>query len=289
MTKKLYRTRPWGVIDLMFLGLMGGVLWLCAHLELGRSWDWNFVGRVLARWDEAHGGYVPGIIGQGLPNTLRLALWSMVLASLIGLGAGLARVSKKKLVSFWARGYVELVRNTPPLVLIFVIYFFLAGQILTGLGLDHAVNSMPEWGRDFVRTVFSQPERIGEFLAALVMLAVYEGAYIVEIVRSGIQSVESGQWEAAYALGLTPLQSMRTVILPQALRRIAPALAGQFISTIKDSAIVSVISIPELTFEAMELSSSTTHSLEVWSVVLVLYLSLCLLLSVGVRLLERAA
>ena len=123
-------------------------------------------------------------------------------------------------------------------------------------------------------------------MSALVTLALFEGAYITEIVRSGIESIEKGQWEASYALGLSRRQQIMHVILPQAIKRILPPLAGQFISTIKDSAIVSVISIQELTFQGMELMASTYLTFEVWITITVLYLMMALVLSLGVERLE---
>jgi polar amino acid transport system permease protein len=114
------------------------------------------------------------------------------------------------------------------------------------------------------------------FISGAVALAVYEGAYITEIIRAGIQSIDTGQWEAASGLGFTRAQQLRHVIFPQALRRVMPPLAGQFISTIKDSAIVSVISIQELTFQGMELMAATFLTFEVWITILTIYFVLCL-------------
>ena len=108
----------------------------------------------------------------------------------------------------------------------------------------------------------------------MITLALLEGAYIGEIVRAGINSIEKGQWEAARALGLRRWQLMRHVVLPQAFQRMIPPLAGQVISTIKDSAIVSVISIQELTFQGMELMASTYLTFEVWTTVTLLYFAL---------------
>jgi len=102
------------------------------------------------------------------------------------------------------------------------------------------------------------------FLSAVLTLSIFEGAYITEIVRAGIQSIDRGQREAAAALGFTRWQRLRHVILPQAVQRILPPLGGQFISTIKDSAIVSAISIQELTFRGMELMSATYLTFETW-------------------------
>jgi polar amino acid transport system permease protein len=117
-------------------------------------------------------------------------------------------------------------------------------------------------------------------------LGIYEGAYITEIVRAGIQSVDRGQWEAASALGFSRYQQLRHIIFPQAAKNVLPPLAGQFISTIKDSSIVSVISIQELTFQGMELMSATFLTFEVWITVMLLYLVICLVCSLAVERLE---
>ena len=135
--------------------------------------------------------------------------------------------------------------------------------------------------------LFAPVSRFTQFLSAVVTIAAFEGAYITEIIRAGIESVERGQREAAYALGLSWLDQMRLIILPQALKRILPALAGQFISTIKDSAIVAAISIQELTYQGMQLAVSTHFTFEVWLMVAVLYLVLTLTLSLGVSRLEK--
>ena len=142
--------------------------------------------------------------------------------------------------------------------------------------------------RGFLALLFAPPARLSGFLAGLATLVLYEAAYITEIVRAGIQSIEKGQWEAAHTLGLSRWQQLRCVILPQALRRILPALAGQLISTIKDSTIVSVISIPELTFRGLELMSATYLTFEVWITITALYFLLTFACSLGVKRLETA-
>jgi polar amino acid transport system permease protein len=118
------------------------------------------------------------------------------------------------------------------------------------------------------------PEQLEAFIAAVVTLGLLEGAYIGEIVRAGINSIERGQWEAARALGMRRRQLLRNVVLPQAFQKMVPPLAGQIISTIKDSAIVSVISIQELTFQGMELMAATYLTFEVWITITLLYFSL---------------
>jgi polar amino acid transport system permease protein len=181
------------------------------------------------------------------------------------------------------RTYVELVRNVPPLVLIFLFYYFLSGQVMAALGVDSFLGARSQGFQKAVALFLAPPSMFSAFVSALITLAIFEGAYITEIVRAGIQSIEKGTWEAAYALGLSRWQQLRYVILPLAAQRILPPLAGQFISTIKDSAIVSVISIPELTFQGMELMSATYLIFEVWIVVTALYLLLTLSLSLALE------
>jgi polar amino acid transport system permease protein len=151
------------------------------------------------------------------------------------------------------------------------------------LGVSRFIESCSESTCLVLAFLFAPPSLFSPFMSALITLALFEGAYITEIVRAGIQSIERGQWEASCALGLSRWQQMRYIILPQATPRILPPLAGQFISTIKDSAIVSVISIQELTFQGMELMSATYLTFEVWITITGLYLMLTLSLSLVVE------
>jgi polar amino acid transport system permease protein len=246
------------------------------------KWDWGAVPQFLLRFDEETGGWLPNVLLFGLYNTIRLSLWGTLLATVIGLGMGLCRVSRNLFSRLIGRTYVELVRNVPPLVLIFIFYYFLSGPIMSALGIDSFLSSRSQGVQDAVALFMAPPSMFSAFVSALITLAVFEGAYITEIVRAGIQSIEKGTWEAAYAVGLSRWQLMRRVILPLAAQRILPPLAGQFISTIKDSAIVSVISIPELTFQGMELMSATYLIFEVWIVITALYLLLTLSLSLAI-------
>jgi polar amino acid transport system permease protein len=182
---------------------------------------------------------------------------------------------------------VLAVRNTPPLVLIFLFSYFLSGQLIHALGLDAAMRHMPEMLHGPAQFFFGPLGQMPGFLTAAVTLGLIEGAYVAEIVRAGVESIESGQWDAASALGLPRWRTLLHVVLPQAFQRMVPPLTGQFVSTLKDSAIVSVISIPELTFQAQELVSATYLSFEVWTLVFLLYLGLGLPCSIAARALER--
>jgi len=254
----------------ILLAAGAGMLWLVlrARATLPYDWDWSSIPQFLAY--QAVDGWHAGRLLTGLATTLRLSLWAGTLALLLGTVAGLMRVGKRLFWRLTGGSYVLFVRNTPPLVLIFLFSFFLGGQLITALGLDVSVAKMPDSYQPLAELLFGPVAQMPAFLVAVLTLGLIEGAYMAEIVRAGVQSVDKGQWDAALALGLPRLSTLRHVILPQAFRRMLPPLTGQFVSTVKDSAIVSVISIPELTFQAQELVSATYRSFEVWMLVLVL-------------------
>ena len=201
--------------------------------------------------------WTAGPIVWGVWVTVKLSLVAGIFAILLGTLAGLARLSPNPALRNLAVTYVELIRGTPLLVQIFIVYFFIG----TVLNLDR-------------------------FTAGVAALAVFTGAYVAEIVRAGISSIHKGQMEAGRSLGMTAAQTMRYVILPQAFKRVLPPLAGQFINLIKDSSLVSVISITDLTKAGREVVSSTFSPFEVWFTVALLYLVLTGTLSFLVRRLE---
>jgi polar amino acid transport system permease protein len=223
---------------------------------------------------------------EGLFTTIRLSVWSILLATILGTVAGLLRISPRLLHRLLGRTYVDSIRNLPPLVLVFIFYYFISDQIMPVLGIAEWVRGGGASLQQVVGFFFAPPARLDAFFSALAALVVFEGAYIAEIVRAGIQSVEKGQWEASRSLGLSRWHQMRRVIGPQAIQSILPPLAGQFVSTIKDSSIVAVISIQELTFQAMELMSATYLTFEIWITVTLLYLLLTLPCALAVSRLE---
>jgi polar amino acid transport system permease protein len=202
-------------------------------------------------------GIRAGLLAVGLWMTLKISALSLVIALVIGLLTGLARIAANPALRALAATYVELIRGTPLLVQIFIFYFFL-GTVL----------------------------KLSAFTAGVASLSVFTGAYVAEIIRGGIQSVPRGQMEAAQSLGMDYLSAMRFVILPQAFRKTLPALAGQFISLIKDSSLVSVMALTDLTKAGREVVSSTFSPFEVWFTVAALYLLLTGTLSILVRRLE---
>jgi polar amino acid transport system permease protein len=224
---------------------------------------------------------------QGFWTTVRLTIWGSLLAAVIGLLIGLCRISHDRFLRMVGRTYVELIRNIPPLVFIFIFYFFISSQIMPLLGLDTLVRDAGPGTMAVVDLLFGDPKLLPQFVSGLVCLAMFEAAYVAEIVRAGIQSIGKGQWEAAESLGLSRFDQMRDVVLPQAIQRTLPPLASQFISLIKDSSIVSLISIQELTFMASQVVVSTQRVFEVWITVAAMYFGLCFVFSWLFARLER--
>jgi len=255
-------------------------------VDMNYHWQWPVMFQYLVRTDG--GAWAAGSLAQGFLTTVKLSFWATALATLLGTIMGLMRVSHSLFFRLVSGSYVELVRNLPPLVLVFIVYFFIGDRIMTLFGMEALIRSASPETQAALNLLFASPARLSGFFAGLATLVLYEAAYITEIVRAGIQSIEQGQWEAAHALGLSRWQQLRWVILPQALQRVLPALAGQLISTIKDSAIVSVISIPELTFQGLELMSATYLTFEIWITITALYFILTFSVSLGIRRLEGA-
>ncbi len=203
------------------------------------------------------------IVGAGV--TLQLTAIAIILGMISGSLIGIARLSSSRIVSLLARAYVDFFRGTPLLVQIFMIYFGLPA-VARGFGL---------------RLTLSQ------FVAAILALSLNSAAYIAEIVRAGIQSIELGQREASESLGLGPVQTMRYVIFPQAFRRMIPPLGNEFISMLKDTSLVAVIGFEELFRRGQIIVASNYRAFEIYASVALVYLVLTLLSSQAFSLLER--
>ncbi len=274
------------VVVIAFVLVALGWLGLTAERRLAYHWDWPAVFAFLVRRDAA-GTIAPNLLLLGLFTTLRLAVWSLVLGLLIGTVFAAMRLARRPALRWLARIYVELVRNAPPIVLIFVFYFFVSSQIMPLLGVSAALVAAPVWLQDAVSVLLARPERADDFLSGLACLGLLAGAYITEILRAGLQSVPPSQIEAARALGMRGWPVFRTVVLPQALRNVLPALGGQLIVSIKDSSLVSLISVQELTFMTSEVSSTTQRFFEAWLFTGGLYFVICFTCAMALRLLER--
>lgn len=227
--------------------------------------DLIYMGDTLATYRE----WKVGILLIGLWITIKVSVISIFFGILIGLFAGLARISSNPALKWTSITYIEIIRGSPLLVQIFIWYFVLGTLINTILAKQNTGISIP-------------PLWFG-----VAALAFFTGAYVAEMVRAGIQSIHRGQNEAARSLGMNYVQTMMHVILPQAMRRILPPLAGQFISLIKDSSLLGIIAIRELTKATREVVTTSLQPFELWFVCALLYLGLTFGLSMFVQYLER--
>jgi len=225
---------------------------------------------------------------QGVITTLRITFFSFLLATVLGLITGLARISKNVFLHNIATLYVEVARGIPLMVLIIYIayaLFPLLVNAVAGIG-SWAASLAPN--SDLFQTVAGFNIRaVSPEGRAIVALGFGYGAFEAEVFRAGIQSISKGQMEAAKSLGMTYFQAMRFIILPQAIRRVLPPLGNDFIACLKDSSLVSVVAVNELTQMGRLRTASTFRALEVYNVVAFLYLSMTLLLSTFVRWLEN--
>ena len=262
------------------------VYWRIAY-GLEYRGDWSVIPRFLVRRDAETGRPVANFLLIGLITTLKLSIWAALLAMIAGFLMGMFRTSKNLFLQLVGRTYVELIRNLPPLVLIYIFYFFVVDQIMPLLGVETFIRTRPENVKAVLAILFAQESLFVQFISGVFTIAFFEGAYITEIVRAGIEPVERGQSEAAYSLGLSWFDKMRFIILPQAIRRVLPPLANEFINTIKYSSLASVVSIQELTYMGKQVQVATRFIFEPWITVALMYLILTLSLSLGVSRLEK--
>lgn len=241
-----------------YLFIMAGIVYVILRgaSEQGYYWQWYRVTQYL--YTIKDGTFTLGPLLEGLKITLHITWISMILTYLIGLATALLRLSDSIVGKTFARIYLEIARNTPLIVQLFFVYFVIAPV----LGIDR-------------------------LFAAILALSLFEGAYASEIYRSGIVSLHKGQWEACHSLGLTRFDSYRKVILPQAIRRVLPPLTSQTISLIKDSSLVSVIAVYEMTMQANAIVAETFLTFEIYFTIAGIYLFVTVIISQLVALLER--
>jgi polar amino acid transport system permease protein len=217
-----------------------------AFARVNYAWNWAGVWEYRAKFL------------QGWLTTVGLSLAALVVSTLIGGIAAFCLQSKTPLIEAVGRVYVELIRGTPLLVQLLIGFYVIASAI----GLEN------------------------RYLCGVLVLSLFSGAYMAEIFRGGLAAIPATQRDAARAIGLSPWQSLRLVILPQAVRLVLPAVAGQFVSLVKDSSLLSVIAISELTLNAQEVNSFTYSTLESYLPLAAGYLLLTLPLSALSRWLE---
>ena len=251
------------------------------------KWDWSAIPNYLFRYDEESQLLVPNLLVLGFLTTLRIAFWGIILASVLGVALGIARTSKRLLPRLVGWAYVGFIRNIPPVPFLFLFYFFISSQILPIISIDEFLSSASPSTIQILEILFGPANLITNFLSGLISLSLMISAYIAEIVRAGIQAIPHGQIDGGYSIGLSRFQVMRYIVLPQAFQRIVPPLAGQLIILIKDSSLVALISIQELTFMAMEIAISEQRFFEVWIFTGFMYFVVCFSLAMVFDRLER--
>lgn len=256
MLLKIVKTALAALVQIVVL--VAAVVWILdsGAQTMGYIWQWERVPDYIAFYED--GEWWPAELMEGLLVTINISLISLVATLIIGLTTALLRNSNSVVGRTLATSYVELIRNTPLLVQIYLLYFVF-GPVL---GLDR-------------------------FSTAVLALALFQGAYTAEIFRAGLNGIAKGQFEAAQSLGLSKAYTYWDVILPQVIQRTLPPLTNEVISLIKNSSIVSVMAIFDLTTEARNIVSETAMPFEIWFSVAIIYLALTLSLSAVAAWLEH--
>lgn len=244
------------IINLTLFAVIVLIIFVLGYQNLEYNWQWYRVKPFLFSFE--NGSFTKGLLLEGLIITLKISVISLVLSTLIGFVSAFARLSSSPALRLLSWIYIETIRNTPLLIQIFVIYF-----------------------------VISPVLNIPAFACAVIALSLFEGAYASEIIRSGIINIPKGQYEAAQSIGLSVPLTYTKVIIPQMLRQTLPMLTGQSVSLIKDSALVSTISIYDLTMQGQRIVSETFLTFEIWFAVAVCYLVITAGLSFAVSHLEN--
>jgi polar amino acid transport system permease protein len=236
-----------GILALGTALFVAAVIAYPGTIDWSRTWEWR------------------SQLFDGLRLTALVSSAALLLALLFGTGAGLARVSRSVVLEEASAAYVQLVRGTPFLVQIYIWYFC----------VSYALRLQDLGGSD------------NAIYVGIVGLGAFGGAYVTEIVRAGVEGVDRGQWEAARSLGLSHGQTLRHVVLPQAFRVMIPPLTGEAVSLVKESSLLSVISVAELTYHAKNMRAATFESFASLIPLAILYLCLTLPLTLLTQRLER--
>ena len=225
--------------------ILGGFAWLCVSIFTNlKDGDWNWT----RPWEFRE------LLLRGWRTTILLSLGALVGSTLVGLLLLFGQRCGLTVVKWTCRLFLEFVRETPLLVQLLVGYFVIFAPLFS--------RTFEGWGWN------------DKLVIGVILLSLFQGAYLGEILRGGVDSIPRAQWDSARAVGFTPFQIQRYVIFPQALRRVLPALAGQFVSLIKDSSLLSVIGVQEFAYQAKAYTSQTYGGLEAYVPLALGYLAL---------------
>ena len=220
------RRRPTAVDALV----VGAVLALIAYVGyrvesvLVYQWDWSAIPGYFLRRDAKTGEWVANLLLKGLAATVRIAIWGMLVATIVGVLLAFARTSRRLLPRLVGWAYVGFIRNIPPVPFLFLFYFFISSQLMPLLGIDRLLAGASPSARVVLAVLFGEVPLIPNFIAGVIALSLMMAAYVGEIVRAGIESIPKGQYEAGYTVGLTRRQILMHVVLPQAVQRVVPPL-----------------------------------------------------------------
>ena len=223
---------------------------------MGYNWQWYRVPQYF--YTVTDDGFQWGEIAYGLVQTLKISITSFVFATVLGIVVALMRLSGLVICTAVSIGFLELIRNIPLLVLLYLFYYVLG----------------PIFGFD-------------RYTASVLCLGVFHSVLISEIFRAGINAVAKGQWEAATSIGMSKGQAYRYIIMPQSVRFILPPMTGEVVHMVKSTAIVSVIAVAELTTIGRNIISDTYMSFEIWFTIAAVYMAVTLILSIGVSFVEK--
>ncbi len=290
MSNFIQRLRWADYLILAVIVVFFGYIWITIDGTLNYKWRWHLIPNYIIGWHSGREEYFANLLLQGLGATFRISIYASVLALALGIILGVARCSANLTIRMLARTYLEFLRNIPPVVVVFIFFFFLSQQLIDALNLER-------WSRGIARQedngiwefFFGEMRRFPSLISGVIVLALFESAFVGEIVRAGIQSIPKGQGEAARSIGMSRFQELRYIILPQAFKKVLPPMANQFITLIKDSAIISLISVQELTFKTVELVASSRMIFEAWITTAAFYFIVCFGLSRIFARLEKGA
>lgn len=286
---KLIKRLHW--MDYVLLALILSVSYYIVQRiggTLNYNWRWENIPNYIFRYKESEDRWIANVLIKGLVATIRISIYAGILALIFGVILGIARCSANLTVRMLARTYLEVLRNIPPIVVIFIFFFFLSEQLIVALEIESWSRSIARQEENAIWTFFfGDMRRFPSLISGVIVLALFESAFVGEIVRAGIQSIGKGQREAAQSIGLSRFDELRFVILPQAIRKVLPPMANQFITLVKDSSFISLISVQELTFKTVELVASTRMIFESWITAAAFYFFICFGLSLLFRRLEN--
>ena len=278
---------PWWLVAIVgFLLLMGYLIVVNENYNEA----FMFIKGSPGTWEDLVDRDFAAFIGKGVSVTVFTTLIAFGFALILGLMAGLGRISKNIVLRNVATTYVEFIRGVPTLVLIFTVAFVLVpliGDLLIGDVVLEEGTAVSTNLRTNVAMFGEGIKAVSMNTRAIVALALIYGAFLAEVFRAGIESITKGQMEAARSLGMTQSQAMRKIILPQAVRNILPALGNDFIAMLKDSSLVSVLAVRDITQQGRLYAGSSFRFRESYLVLTFLYLSMTLTLSLILRLIEK--